>query len=241
MEVCPFCGAQVIPVEGVCPSCMGTLPGAGPSKEPRRTKTSPVLSAPPKKKLDLSDRSTDGQAPAVQALMMDAEVELHCAIHERAKARGACAKCQRPACEICLSHGGVCPSCRREAAPPRITELARDLGLFTGLAGVALFGFAAWQQLDRTVLDVDPRRTAVAVVLGVLHLSSGIAVWLRRRVLLALVCTGAVAGGVVVPVLGGEPWWMALVRLALSVLVLARTLALKRQFDELYLPLDRPE
>lgn len=219
---------------------MGTLP-RGASKEPRRTKTSPVLAEPPKRKLDLSDRSTDAQAPGVQALVMDAGEELHCAIHERARARGSCSRCQRPACEICLSHGGVCPSCRREAAPPRITELSRDLGLFTVLAGVALFAFAAWQQLDRTVLDVDPRRTAVAVVLGLLHLSSGVAVWLKRRVLLGLVCAGAVVGGVVVPILGGEPWWMGLVRLALSVLVLARTLSLKAQFDELYLPLDRPE
>ncbi|MBL8921748.1 MAG: hypothetical protein JNJ54_23020 [Myxococcaceae bacterium] len=238
MEVCPFCGTQVIPVEGVCPSCMGTLPTA---KEPRRAKTSPALAEPPKKKLDLSDRSTDAQAPGVQALVMDETGDLHCAIHERAKARGSCSRCQRPACEICLSHGGVCPSCRREAAPPRITDLSRDVGVFTVLAGLAHFGFAAWQQLDRTVLDVDPRRTAVAVVLGVLHLSSGVAVWLRRRVLLGLVCTGVVAGGVIVPLFGGEPWWMGLVRLALSVLVLARTVSLKRQFDELYLPLDRPE
>lgn len=230
------------PVEGVCPSCMGTLPQPERPAEPKRAKTSPVLSAPPKKKLDLSDQSTDAQALALQDVAMDgAEVVAHCAIHERARARGFCSRCAKPACEICLSHDGVCPACRREAAPPIITELARDVGLFTVLGGVAHFGFAAWQYLDRTVLDLDPRRLGLAIALGVLHLSTGVAVWLRRRVLLALVCTGVIAGGVVVPIFGGEPWWMGPLRLLLALVVVRRTWRLKGQFDELYLPLDRPE
>lgn len=220
---------------------MGTLPQAPPAKAKGRSTTSALLSTPPKKKLDFSDRSTDGQAPVLQSLVMTPDETVHCAIHSRASARGQCSVCREPACEICLSHRGVCPSCRRQRAPAQIVELSRDIGVFTLLAGLGLFGFAAWQVLDTTVLDTDPRRTAVAVLLGALHLLFGPVVWSRRHFGLAIACTGVVLMGVTVPILGGEPWWMALVRIALAALLAWRSLGIKRQLDELYLALDRAE
>jgi hypothetical protein len=52
---------------------------------------------------------------------------------------------------------------------------------------------------------------------------------------------GIVALGTLLPVLGGEPWFMALARLGLAAFLATKTLTLKRQLDELYLALDRPE
>ena len=220
---------------------MGTLPTASPKKTRGRSTTSALVTTPPKKKVDFSDRSTDGQAPILQSMVMSPEEGVHCAIHERAMARGHCSVCRQPCCEICLSHRAVCPSCRRQQAPARIVELSRDVGLFTLLAGASLFAFAAWQVLDTTVLDSDPRRTAVAVLLGGLHLLFGPAVWSRRHFGLAIACTGVVLLGVVVPILGGEPWWMALARVGLAALLAWRSLGIKRELDELYLALDRSE
>jgi hypothetical protein len=222
---------------------MGTLPQALPVKAAGRSTTSSPFSTPPKKRLDFSDRSTDGQAPVLQsmAMAMAPDEAVRCAIHPRAPSRGECSGCRQPACEICLSHGGVCPACRRQRAPAQIVERSRDIGLFTLLAGGSLFAFAAWDVLDVTVLDTDPRRAAVAVLLGALHLLFGPAVWNRRHFGLAIVCTGVVLLGVTVPMLGGEPWWMALVRLGLAAVLAWRSLGLKRQLDELYLALDRAE
>lgn len=229
MEACPFCSAPVTPSQEACPACLGTLPREGARR-------------PPRKRVDFSDRSTDAQAPLLQALEMgEGDDEARCALHPRARARGRCARCGAPACEICLSHGGVCAQCRRSGAPEAIAQLSRDLGAFTGLAGLALWGFAAWQQLDVTVLDADPRRAGVAVVLGLVHLMLGASLWARRRFGLAVACTGVVLFGALLPLLGGEPWWMALARVALAALLAARTFSLKRQLDELYLALDRPE
>lgn len=227
-----------MPGAEVCPVCMGTLPT--PPKEPRRTKTSAPLSARPKR-IDFSDQATDAQAPVLQALVMGPEAPELCAIHTRAKAKGACVRCAKPACEICLSHAGVCPACRREAAPSRIAGLSLDIGLFTALAGVALLGFGLWQHFDKTVLDADPRRLAIAVVLCLAHGSLGLAMFSRRRFGLAVGCTGIVALGTLLPVLGGEPWFMAIARLGLAAFLATKTLTLKRQLDELYLALDRPE
>jgi hypothetical protein len=219
---------------------MGTLPQAQPAK-PTRSTTSALLSTLPKKRLDFSDRSTDGQAPVLQSMAMAPDEAVRCAIHPRAPSRGECSGCRQPACEICLSHGGVCPACRRQRAPAQIVELSRDIGLFTLLAGGSLLVFAAWQVLDLTVLDTDPRRVAVAALLGALHLLCGPAVWNRRHFGLAIACTGVVLLGVTVPMLGGEPWWMALVRLGLAAVLAWRSMGLKRQLDELYLALDRAE
>lgn len=224
--------------DDVCSQCMGTLPKE--TKAPRRTQTSAPLSARPKR-IDFSDQSTDAQAPVLQAMVMAPEAPELCAIHARAKAKGACTRCRRPACEICLSHGGVCPACRREAAPSRIAGLSLDIGLFTALAGLGLLGFGLWQQLDKTVLDADPRRFAIAVILTLAHLSFGLAMFSRRRFGLAVGCIGIVALGTLLPVLGGEPWFMAIVRLGLAGFLATKTLSLKRQLDELYLALDRPE
>lgn len=224
--------------DDVCSQCMATLPKE--TKAPRRTKTSAPLSARPKR-IDFSDQSTDAQAPVLQAMVMAPEAPELCVIHARAKAKGTCVRCRKPACEICLSHGGVCPACRREAAPPRIAELSRDIGLFTALAGLGLLGFGLWQQLDRTVLDADPRRLAIAVILALAHLSFGLAMYSRRRFGLAVGCIGIVALGTLLPVLGGEPWFMAIARLGLAGFLATKTLTLKRQLDELYLALDRPE
>lgn len=226
-----------MPAAEVCPVCMGTLPEL--PKEPRRTRTSAPLSARPKR-IDFSDESTDAQAPVLQAMVMGEAPEL-CAIHVRAKAQGTCIRCRKPACEICLSHGGVCPSCRREAAPPRIAELSRDIGGFTALAGLGLLAFGLWQQLDRTVLDADPRRLGIAAILTVAHFVLGLAMFSRRRFGLAVGCIGIVALGTLLPVLGGEPWFMAIARLGLAGFLATKTLTLKRQLDELYLALDRPE
>ncbi|MBL8933513.1 MAG: hypothetical protein JNM69_03110 [Archangium sp.] len=224
--------------DDVCSQCMATLPRE--TKAPRRTKTSAPLSARPKR-IDFSDQSTDAQAPVLQQLVMAPEAPELCVIHARAKAKGVCARCRKPACEICLSHGGVCPACRREAAPSRIAELSRDIGLFTALAGLGLLGFGLWQQLDKTVLDADPRRLAIAVILTLAHLSFGLAMYSRRRFGLAVGCIGMVGLGTLLPLLGGEPWFMAIVRLGLAGFLATRTLTLKRQLDELYLALDRPE
>lgn len=224
--------------DDVCSQCMGTLPKE--TKAPRRTQTSAPLSARPKR-IDFSDQSTDAQAPVLQAMVMAPEAPELCAIHARAKAKGACTQCRKPACEICLSHGGVCPACRREAAPSRIAGLSLDIGLFTALAGLGLLGFGLWQQLDKTVLDADPRRFAIAVILTLAHLSFGLAMFSRRRFGLAVGCIGIVALGTLLPVLGGEPWFMAIVRLGLAGFLATKTLTLKRQLDELYLALDRPE
>lgn len=218
---------------------MGTLPVQ--HERTGRAVTSSAVSTRPRKKLDFADRSTDAQAPVLQSLAMAPDEPAACALHPRAKARGACSRCGQPACEICLAHGGVCAACRRQRAPARIAELSRDVGLFTMLAGVALFGFGAWQLFDTTVLDFDPRRVAVAGLLGLLHLLFGAGLWRRRRFGLAVGCTGVVLLGLLLPLLGGEPWWMAVLRLALSALLAWRSLELKRQLDELYLALDRPE
>jgi hypothetical protein len=225
VQACPFCGTTIEPGAVVCPECLATLPTA-PAKKKKRA-------------LELSDEVTQVEAPVLRQL--EEEAPEHCAIHERARAQGRCASCGNPACAICLSHGGVCAACRRQAAPGAIAELSRDLGAFTGLAGLAHVGFAAWQHLDTTVLDLDPRRSVIAVVLGLAHLALTPAMWFRRRFGLAVACTGVVALGTLVPVLGGEPWFMALARLGLAAFLAVRTLALKRQYDELYLALDRPE
>lgn len=227
-----------MPAAEVCPVCMGTLPAL--PKEPRRTRTSAPTSPRPKR-IDFSDQSTDAQAPVLQEMLMGPEAPELCAIHERAKAQGSCVRCRKPACEICLSHGGVCPACRREAAPPRIAEVSRDIGGFTALAGLGLLAFGVWQQLDRTVLDADPRRLAIAVILAIAHLALGLAMFTRRRFGLAVGCIGIVALGTLLPVLGGEPWFMAIARLGLAAFLATKTLTLKRQLDELYLALDRPE
>lgn len=241
MQACPFCGAAVTPSQAECSSCLASLPTFALSTEPKRATTGPALSRPPRRRpLDLSDDSTEGQAPVLQALAME-EAPLHCALHPRARATGSCRRCQKPACEICQSHEGVCAACRRERAPRRILDLSRDVAGFTALAGAALFGFASWQWFDRTVLDVEPLRLGVAAALGLVHGLLATAVWRTRSLGVALACTGVVVLGVLTPMLGGEPWWMAPVRLGLALLVAARTLALKRQLDELYLPLDRAD
>jgi hypothetical protein len=238
VEACPFCGSSVSPADEVCPTCYGTLRAAPRAPQ---TSTAAPLAARPRKRLDLSDRSTDGQAQALQALAMADAEPTTCAIHPRAKAQGTCTQCRQPACSICLSHGGVCPACRRLNAPARIAEAARDVGLFTALAGVALIGFALWQELDRTVLDSDLRRSAAAGILGLVHLAIAPAVWQRRATSLSLIATAICLCGVVVPVVGGEPWWMAVVRVGVSALNAWKSVELKRQLDELYLALDRPE
>ena len=227
-----------MPAAEVCPVCMGTLPTE--TKGPKRTTTSAPLAARPKR-IDFSDQSTDAQAPVLQAMVMAPEAPELCVIHARAKAKGVCVRCRKAACEICLSHGGVCPACRREAAPPRIAEVSRDIGVFTALAGLGLLGFGLWQQLDRTVLDADPRRLGIAVILTLAHLALGLAMFSRRRFGLAVGCIGIVALGTLLPVLGGEPWFMAIARLGLAGFLATKTLTLKHQLDELYLALDRPE
>lgn len=238
VEACPFCGTTVLPGAELCPVCFGDL--SGPVRGRAKTTTAQPIAPRPKKKLDLTDRSTDPQAPALQAAVMGEPEPPPCAIHARAKSRGQCVQCHSPACEICLSHGGVCPACRRQNAPARIAEASRDIGFFTALAGLSLIGFALWQELDRTVLDSDLRRSIIAGLLGLGHLAVAPAIWQRRATSFALIATAVCLCGVVVPLLGGEPWWMALVRLGLSGLNVARSLELKRQLDELYLALDRP-
>jgi hypothetical protein len=238
VEACPFCGSTVTSSAESCPSCLAVLPRQDRARPP--TVPAHPIAPRPKKRLDFSDRSTDGQAPALQAAVMGDREPVACAIHTRAKARGACRQCHQPACEICLFHDGVCPACRRQNAPARIAEVSRDIGFFTALAGLALIGFALWQELDRTILDSDPRRSLIAGVLGLGHLAIAPAIWRRRATSYALIATVVCLCGVVVPVLGGEPWWMALVRLSIAGLNAARSLELKRQLDELYLALDRP-
>jgi hypothetical protein len=149
--------------------------------------------------------------------------------------------CEQPACEICLSHRRVCPLCRRQRAPARVAEYSRDVGIFTIVAGLSLFVSAAWQVFDTTVLDTDPLRTGVSILLGALHLLLGPVVWSRRDFGFAIACTGAVLLGVVPSILGGEPWWMALVRIGLAAFLAWLSLGIKRQLDELYLALDRAD
>jgi hypothetical protein len=208
---------------------MGTLPRDAPR--------------PRKRRVDFSDDSTDGQAAAVQSIVMEPEVAPtpFCAIHVRAQARGLCERCSNPACEICLSRGGVCPACRRERAPEFIARTSKQLGVVSAVAAAMLIAFVLYRYLDKTVLDVDSRRSALALILALVHVLTGAAVALRRSFALAVVATGAVLLGVLVPLLGAEPWWMAFFRVGAASWCAVATLRIKRQMDELYLSLDRAE
>jgi len=213
-----------------CPSCLATLP-----VEPRQRSGRP-------KRLDLSDVSTDGQAKALQELAMaEPDPNATCTIHEGAESRGTCRACGNPACAVCLSHGGTCPACRRAEAPAKIIDLSRQIAFVSGVSALLLFVFVAYRYLDKTVLDVDARRSALAIVLAVVHVPAGIAVVTRRQFALAVVATGLVLMGLLVPLLGAEPWWMAFVRLGAASHAALAAYRLKKQTDELYLPLNRTE
>lgn len=215
-------------MEDTCPSCLGTLPVSTPRKRPKR--------------LDLSDDSTDGQAAALQELAMtEPEANLTCAIHTNELAKGSCSECGNPACRTCLSHGRVCPACRRQRAPAQIIDQSKQIALVCGVSAFLLVAFVAYRYLDRTVLDVDARRSALALVLALVHVPAAIAIVTRRQFALGVVATGLVLMGLLVPLLGAEPWWMAFVRIGGATHAALATFRLKKQTDELYLPLNRTE
>jgi hypothetical protein len=138
-----------------------------------------------------------------------------------------------------MSRRGVCPACRREAAPAAISELCSEIAAATAVSGAALVGFAAWQELSPYVLDSDLRRSSAAVLLGALHFGVAFALWQRRLPSTALTCTAVCLLSVTIPILGGEPWWTAPIRIGVSAWMAWKSRQLKVQLDELYLPLDR--